>query len=674
MKRTRPGFSLALVVLLSGLAACAPAPRPVTAATPPAGEVKNLEERALLLLLVDRQSYDEFIVQQALKGDAALREELAASLGRVPDHQGLPALQGLLIDDEPAVRRAAAFSIGLLGDPDGQQALFAAVRDKDRETGVLAVEALGRLGARVVDVLEALLPLPEPERWARLLPHLFRFKDDTVVSLAERGLAQTDPALHARAAYALAREPKPAGLSSLRKLLDDPAPRIRAWAARALGIVGGTEDLALLRPLLEDGNSGDPGPLIQALRSAKSLVAGGKAKPIADWTPRLRAFLDDPRPGVRSSAIDAAGVWGAPELAEVLAARASTGETWERGTALVALAAGKDPRAIDLVTAAAADKDDALRARAAEAAGEIGLPAAGAAIERLAGDPSPRVRSAALSAWLEADPKAADVARKALADPDVTVRATAFDWLTGHPVVPLEDLGAALPGVYQEGTVEAGLAAVRAVVARAQGEPLQRGAAVGLLEKLAEGGPYVLRREVGEGLGKLGRTVPALAPADQGKDVEIYRQIVQRTRQPHTVEIRTRRGTITVRLACPAAPLTCLNFLNLAGQGFFDGLAFHRVVPDFVVQGGDPKGDGSGGPGYSIRDEINRLRYDRGVVGMALAGPDTGGSQFFITLSPQPHLDGGYTAFGEVIAGAEVLDQIRLGDRIEKIVEVRLSR
>jgi cyclophilin family peptidyl-prolyl cis-trans isomerase len=117
--------------------------------------------------------------------------------------------------------------------------------------------------------------------------------------------------------------------------------------------------------------------------------------------------------------------------------------------------------------------------------------------------------------------------------------------------------------------------------------------------------------------------------------------------------------------------MTCINFLNLAGQGFYDGLVFHRVVPDFVVQGGDPRGDGTGGPSYSIRDEINQLRYDRGVVGMALAGPDTGGSQFFLTLSPQPHLDGGYTAFGEVVSGGEVLDQIRLGDRIETIVEVK---
>ena len=522
-----------------------------------------------------------------------------------------------------------------------------------------------------MDVLEALLPLPEPERWARLLPHLFRFKDDTVVSLAERGLAQTDPELHARAAYALSREPKAQGLPTLRKLLADPAPRVRAWSARALGIVGGEEDLVLLRPLLDDRDPGDPGPLIQALRSARALVANGKAKPIADWTPRLRALLDDQRPGARMSAIETSGVWGSPELNGVLEARAADGETWERGMALAALAAGKDPKALDLAQAAANAKEDVLRARAAEAAGAIGLPAAGALLEKLAGDPSPRVRAAALSAWLADDPKASDVARRALTDPDPTVRGTAFDWLTEHPLVPLGNLAEALPAVYQEGTQEEGLAAVRAIAARAQGETLERGAGIALLEKLTEGGPYVLRREAGVALSKLGQKVPPLQPAERVKDTEIYRQIVERTRQPHTVEIRTQRGTITVRLACPQAPLTCLNFLNLAAQGFFDGLTFHRVVPDFVIQGGDPKGDGSGGPGYAIRDEINRLRYTRGVVGMALAGPDTGGSQFFITLSPQPHLDGGYTAFGEVTAGAEVLDQIRLGDRIEKVVEVR---
>jgi cyclophilin family peptidyl-prolyl cis-trans isomerase len=674
MKRTHRGL-LAVLLLVC---ACAPASRPISgpkvAADLPEVQVPDLEIRTLLLLLADRQTYDSFTVQQALRGDAAVREELAVALGRIPDPQGRGALEGLLIDDQPAVRRAAAFGLGTLGDPEASQALFAAARDKDRETGALAVEALGKLKARLVDVLEALLPLPEPERWARLLPHLFRFKEETLVSIAERGLAQTDPELHARAAYALSRDPFPQALPTLRKLLADPQPRVRAWAARALGIVGEPGDLALLRPLLDDrGSDPGPGPLIQALRSARALAAGGKAKPIAGWTPRLRELLDDPRPGVRVSALDAAGVWGSPELAEVLVTRAvsaGAGETWERGTALAALAAGKHPRTAELAAAAADSKDEALRARAAEAAGALGLPGGSAVIEKLAGDPSPRVRAAALGAWLEADPKTADVARKALTDPDPVVRGTAFGWLADHPLAPLADLGAALQGVWKEGTVEEGLAAVQAVAARA-GEPLERGAAIALLEKMAASGPYPLRREAGTALGKLGGKVPPLGEVERLKDTDAYRTIVQRSRKPRTVELRTARGTITLRLDCPRAPITCLNFLDLAAQGFYDGVTFHRVVPDFVIQGGDPRGDGSGGPGYAIRDEINRLRYDRGAVGMALSGPDTGGSQFFITLSPQPHLDGGYTVFGHVIAGDEVLDQIRLGDRIEKVVEVR---
>ncbi len=663
MKRNR---TILLLILL--LAACV---HPRTAPETPDLQVPHLDERALLLLLVDRQEIDDFTVHQCLKGGAVLREELAVALGRIPDRAGRTVLEGLLIDEVPAVRRAAAFSLGELEDPEGQAALLLAVRDPDRETGLLAVEALGKLGARVVDVVEQLLPLSEEERWARLLPGLFRFKEDTTVSLAERGLAQTDPALHARAAYALSRDPRPPALPTLRKLLGDADPRVRAWAARALGIVGTGDDLAALRPLLDDTADPHRGPTIQALRSARALVAANKAKPLEDWTPRLRSLMDDPHPGVRASALETAGVWARPELGEALASRIDSGEPWEKGVALVALAAGKYPQAAARIAAAAASEDVALRARAAEAAGLLGIPGAGAdVLAKLAGDASFRVRSAALAAWLGADPKADDVARKALTDPDPEVRGTALDWLVEHPVAPFAELQAALPGVYREGLEEMGLSAVRALAARGKAEPLEKGAILELLEKAAVNGPYVLRREAGESLAKLGETkIPAPGPATR-QAVEAYRNIVQRTRRPRTVEIRTVRGTITVRLACPEAPLTCLNFLQLAAQGYFDGLTFHRVVPDFVIQGGDPRGDGSGGPGYAIRDEINRLRYTRGAVGMALAGPDTGGSQFFIALSPQPHLDGGYTVFGQVVAGDKVLDQIRLGDRIEKVVEV----
>jgi len=133
------------------------------------------------------------------------------------------------------------------------------------------------------------------------------------------------------------------------------------------------------------------------------------------------------------------------------------------------------------------------------------------------------------------------------------------------------------------------------------------------------------------------------------------------------VYIDTDRGTIEIELAVLDAPLTVDNFVKLADKNAFDGLTFHRVVRDFVVQGGDPRGDGEGGPGWTIRDELNERPYLRGTVGMALDGPDSGGSQFFITHTPQPHLDAKYTVFGRVVTGMEVVDRIQPGDVIRHV-------
>ncbi len=112
------------------------------------------------------------------------------------------------------------------------------------------------------------------------------------------------------------------------------------------------------------------------------------------------------------------------------------------------------------------------------------------------------------------------------------------------------------------------------------------------------------------------------------------------------------------------APLTATNFVKLVKQKFYDGKTFHRVVPNFVVQGGDPRGDGYGGPGYLIRDEVSSLPHKRGTVGIATAGKDTGGCQFFFNLAPNYHLNGRYTLFAEIVSGSEVADKIEIGDRI----------
>ncbi len=120
-----------------------------------------------------------------------------------------------------------------------------------------------------------------------------------------------------------------------------------------------------------------------------------------------------------------------------------------------------------------------------------------------------------------------------------------------------------------------------------------------------------------------------------------------------------RRGTIEIVLDVIETPLTTATFIDLARRGFFDGLTFHRVEPGFVVQGGDPRADGSGGPGFTQRCELGERPFGRGAVGMALSGRDTGGSQFFITQTPQPHLDGAYTLFGQVTKGMEIVDAAR---------------
>jgi peptidyl-prolyl cis-trans isomerase B (cyclophilin B) len=116
------------------------------------------------------------------------------------------------------------------------------------------------------------------------------------------------------------------------------------------------------------------------------------------------------------------------------------------------------------------------------------------------------------------------------------------------------------------------------------------------------------------------------------------------------------------------APKTVENFVTLARRGFYDGLAFHRVVPGFVAQGGDPQGNGTGGPGYTIKAEFNQRRHGRGTLAMARSQhPDSAGSQFYITYGPQPHLDGSYTVFGQVTEGMEHGDRIQQGDRMTSV-------
>jgi len=184
-----------------------------------------------------------------------------------------------------------------------------------------------------------------------------------------------------------------------------------------------------------------------------------------------------------------------------------------------------------------------------------------------------------------------------------------------------------------------------------------------LLEREA-GSPYINIRKAAASA--LSRLHPDTSIAPPLADQPLTRQdflMVQDNLNPR-IRFTTSKGEFEIILYPQKAPATVSNFIELVNAGFYNGIYFHRVVPSFVIQAGDPRGDGWGGPGYSIPCEYNDIFYERGVVGMAHAGKDTGGSQFFITHTPQPHLNGRHTPFGRVVSGLEVTDQIEIYDRI----------
>jgi cyclophilin family peptidyl-prolyl cis-trans isomerase len=254
-----------------------------------------------------------------------------------------------------------------------------------------------------------------------------------------------------------------------------------------------------------------------------------------------------------------------------------------------------------------------------------------------------------------------------LDDPDFVVRATAARELgTLKPEGGAEALRQAYKTALSDSAYIARTASLDALAAYGVAE------ASSTLVQALEDKDWAVRVRADELLARLepnGAAVRTIAPAP-GQPPAPYDDpgLIGPITSPH-VFIDTAYGTIEFELAVLDAPQTSRNFMELARKGFFNGLEIHRVVANFVMQDGDPRGDGEGGPGYTIRDEPNERPYLRGTVGMALdeSRRDTGGSQFFITHSPQPHLDARYTVFGHVVNGMDVVDRIKPGDVIQRI-------
>ena len=622
--------------------------------------------RARLLRIEDTRRDEPALLDSLLVDpEPTTRAAAAITAGRLGGVAHRSLLRAIASDGDSAVAANALFSLGLLKDTASLGVASAALRKAPtpaREAAWLLGE-LGEVGRPAIERALRDASLPPATRGALLLAAA-RLRPVPVAAIVPM-LTSPDSDLAWRAAYAIARGRGLAGVRLLLAQANAPWAAVREQVARAAarGLSGdslGGEAQRLLATLMRDVDAH------VRINAARSLASYGVASRSA-----LLAALPDGDVNVRVAV--------AQSLDSVIGADASE---WRRAfdadtTFMVrrSLAEGAARHGVELIGRAhwATSGDWRLRAVAAELAG-IGSAASAAphAAEWLHDDDG-RVRAVASAALARLADSAATRAmtrallRASLADGDVGVRAQSLGGLALG--ASAEDLRSALVSYRRflaDPDNDARLAFWRIVDSAMTrfGTALPDSLAHEL-DALARPADPVERARAAS----IGRFAAWKTDAGTAQSMAWYEaRAMEVERSDHlTLRLQTERGTMELALYTAESPLTVYNIVTLARAGYFDGQRFHRVVPNFVVQAGDPRGDGTSGPGYAIRDELNRRRYGRGTLGMALSGPNTGGSQFFITHAAQPHLDGGYTVFGELVSGFEALDRVVQGDRIVRV-------
>ncbi len=642
---------------------------------------------AVVTPVVPRPARQADLVSLLFDLDPVVRGRAALAIGRVGIPEGGSALAAALLDAEPAVRGHAAFALGLIGGVEASEPLRRLLADTDPTVRGRAAEGLGLIGAQVSAPVASAFRVPAAaaiaEAFASCIPQMAALAPD------DEAYTKT-PELEAcrLAIFALARLRDFDALARV-VLTADGRPATAWWpVAYALQRVGDPRAAPALEVLAHSAGVYTP---VFALRGVSATPDGLALAqklaldPAVDVRVRTAAIRALGRRGSAPAAASLLRLLATPKfpttlILEVMTALAATEDPSgfdamidrladarpQVRAAAIAGAARIDPDRFLLVgSGLGADREWRVRSALATALGTLEPDRVRSGLIELTEDQDQRVRGPALSALARAGAPGLDARLvAALESPDYVVRATAAR-LMGERKTAAS--AAALAKAYDrslsDAATDARLAALGAIGAIG-GEP-----AVAVLTRALADRDWPVRLRAAELLQGLGdATAAPTRPAPLRHPSEFFESaaLLHPTVTPVAM-IETRLGTIEIALNVVEAPLTTLNFVALAQAGFFNGLQIHRLVPNFVVQTGDPRGDGEGGPGFSIPDELSALPFLRGTVGMALSGRDNGGSQFFITHSPQPHLDGRYTVFGQVVKGMDVVDQLSLHDVIDRV-------
>jgi cyclophilin family peptidyl-prolyl cis-trans isomerase/HEAT repeat protein len=693
----------------------------------PRGRRPTVPQSTLLKIVKaeDERRWDGDLRTLMTNSNPGVRTRAALAAGRIGNEGALAELSNMLANDkDQSVRAMAAFAIGEVESIKGANALVVALSSESSEIRARAIEGLGKIAAElpkeqqareaeiagaILEVLSSETKKTSPDREVLLMgaTAVLRSRPTGAGKTLAVLLANKDARVRADAGNALARLRLKDGNAQLLDLLsNDPDGVVRSNAARVLGateeksaydklIVSATEDkdtrvrVSAIRALvnLKDPRAAEvllkrgeaitdrklkemPAELNEVLEICTALgrlLAGTANSAALDWLNKGEVDLNHSAPElelalVRISPDKYLASFGTEEPVATRKLQEMLILHWRSGSAIA-----QALREISALPATVSNKPELMKSAQSLLQAMLDYKNSDVKINSILPLHTEYGVPEVLRAYAAYKPgNLKDVLRTHLEENDVIIRSTAADLLGDLP--PSDDstkmLSAALPRAMKDDLNDAALSVIDSLAKQ------KNAAANDSIKTALQSNDRLVRQRAADalkakGAGDFSLQVGSVQTRNKLAD---YQRALARIGKPVRAVVTTTKGSFTMELLPEEAPLTVDNFVQLAKRGHYRSIVFHRVVPNFVIQGGDPRGDGNGGPGYSIRCEVNEVPYDRGAVGMALAGKDTGGSQWFVTHAPQPHLDGGYTVFGRVVSGMTVVDAIVRGDVIRSII------
>jgi len=613
-------------------------------------------------------AFDQYIEE----GNQDVNIRVLDAMAKIQNPAHLPSLHKMLSEADTRIMDKIIFALGQIHVNDSAEILMKLFNERRYKLYQRQIiTALGRTGVKPAlnFLMENLSHLPDSLLNSAItslcfLSHPDSIDENLIIQISDLLKHPSEPVSHA-AAYFFSRHPQ---FYPVEKLIccrfDEKSPGYK-YRLRALN-----------RILAKDGIHRIPLFRLDSLKAELQISFAAKEIPwqsslyglsLLSYFPDsisvtiLSGYLKDPLPHVRLAAIHALGKMNTAQSKAILLANYDLAGWSDKGETLLTLA-GAQPQVINFIIQQNLDKGPLhFKQLLLQALVKTVSPAAFQQVRQFLTVPDRRLVYTAFTELAQHNQLQPRDVIPVLQSGDLALVASAAEWVSNHPqsCTPL-DLENAYYKLSEPSDAEAMIYVLKAyaAVTADQGKDitfLTKVAANAASSALADQAINLLKK-AGENYSGI-RVKENLFLADEELKPDHYLQVL----------IRTSKGNIEIELWPDLAPATVANFLHLIRKGFYNNIIFHRVVSDFVIQGGDPRGDGWGGPGYSIPCEYNETEFIRGTVGMATAGKDTGGSQFFICHSEQPHLTGKYTAFGRVQAGMEVVDAIEIEDIISEI-------